>query len=143
MARKPAEPKIVLPEDIDPRHNWDRPIQALGHMAVDFEERVDFRRLHEYRLARVRAALAKSDLGALLCFDQHNIRYTTSTVIGAWARDKLTRYSLLTGNGDPYVWDFGSAATHHRLHAPWLHHLIPLHGCEKSKCFAPLSPRVR
>ncbi len=63
-----------------------------------------------------------SGLGALLCFDQHNIRYTTSTVIGEWARDKLTRYSLLTGNGDPYVWDFGSAARHHRLHAPWLHH---------------------
>jgi len=29
-------------------------------------------------------------------------------VIGEWARDKLTRYSLLTGNGDPYIWDFGS-----------------------------------
>jgi Xaa-Pro dipeptidase len=29
---------------------------------------------------------------------------------------------LLTGNGDPYIWDFGSAAKHHRLHAPWLHH---------------------
>jgi Xaa-Pro dipeptidase len=69
----------------------------------------------------VRAALAHSDLGALLCFDQHNIRYTTSTVIGEWARDKLTRYSLLTGTGDPYIWDFGSAARHHKLYAPWLH----------------------
>mgnify|MGYP003693636985 CR=1 FL=1 len=69
----------------------------------------------------VRAALSGSGLGALLSFDQHNIRYTTSTVIGEWARDKLTRYSLLTGNGDPYIWDFGSAAKHHRLHAPWLH----------------------
>ena len=28
-----------------------------------------------------------SGLGALLSFDQHNIRYTTSTVIGEWARD--------------------------------------------------------
>jgi Xaa-Pro aminopeptidase len=42
-------------------------------------------------------------------------------VIGEWARDKLTRYSLLTGNGDPYIWDFGSAAKHHKLYAPWLH----------------------
>jgi Xaa-Pro dipeptidase len=41
-------------------------------------------------------------------------------VIGEWARDKLTRYSLLTGNGDPYIWDFGSAARHHKLYAPWL-----------------------
>jgi Xaa-Pro aminopeptidase len=119
--RRP-EPTIVRPDDIDPHHRFDRPLGAPGHTQVDFEQRVDFRRLHDYRLARTRAALAHSGLGALLCFDQHNIRYITSTVIGEWARDKLTRYSLLTGNGDPYLWDFGSAARHHRLHAPWLHH---------------------
>ena len=120
--KKRPEPKIIRPDDIDPSYKWDRPLQAPGHTQVDFEERINFRRLHDYRLARTRAALANSGLGALLSFDQHNIRYTTSTVIGEWARDKLTRYSLLTGNGDPYIWDFGSAAKHHRLHAPWLHH---------------------
>ncbi len=119
--KKTTEPKIIRPDDIDPHHDWKRPLQAPGHTQVDFEERIDFRRLHDYRLARVRAALAASGLGALLSFDQHNIRYTTSTVIGEWARDKLTRYSLLTGTGDPYIWDFGSAAKHHRLYAPWLH----------------------
>ena len=55
---------------------------ALGQMAVDFEERVDFRRLHKYRLGRRRQALAKSGRGAILAFDQHNIRYISSTVIG-------------------------------------------------------------
>ena len=120
MAKKAREPKIVRTADIDPHHDWGRPLMALGQMAVDFEERVDFRRLHSYRLARTRAALAGSGLGAILTFDQHNIRYISSTVIGEWARDKLTRYCLLTGNGDPYVWDFGSAAKHHRLYAPWL-----------------------
>src|ERR1051326_2229070 len=119
-SKRRAEPSVVRPDDIDPKHRWDRPLQAPGRTQVDFEERVDFRRLHDYRLARVRAALAQSGLGGLLSFDQHNIRYTTSTVIGEWARDKLTRYSLLTGNGDPYVWDFGSAARHHKLYAPWL-----------------------
>ena len=121
MAKKKARPeaKLVRPDDIDPHHNWSRPLQAPGRTQVDFEERVNFRRLHDYRLARVRAALAGSGLGALLSFDQHNIRYTTSTVIGEWARDKLTRYSLITGNGDPYIWDFGSAARHHKLYAPW------------------------
>ena len=117
---KRSEPRVVRPDDIDPQHRWDRPLAAPGHTQVDFEERVNFRRLHDYRLARTRAALAQSGLGALLCFDQHNIRYTTSTVIGEWARDKLTRYALLTGNGDPYIWDFGSAAKHHRLYTPWL-----------------------
>src|ERR1041385_2860349 len=108
------------PDSVDPQHRWARPLQAPGRTQVDFEEPVAFRRLHDYRLARTRAALAQSGLGALLSFDQHNIRYTTSTVIGEWARDKLTRYSLLTGNGDPYIWDFGSAARHHKLYAPWL-----------------------
>jgi Xaa-Pro dipeptidase len=120
--KRRAGPTIGRPDDIDPHHRFDRPLGAPGHTQVDFEQRVDFRRLHDYRLARTRAALAHSGLGALLCFDQHNIRYITSTVIGEWARDKLTRYSLLTGNGDPYLWDFDSAARHHRLHAPWLHH---------------------
>src|SRR6185312_13135222 len=118
--KRTAEPSVVRRDDIEPHHRWDRPLQAPGHTQVDFEERVDFRRLHDYRLARTRAALAHSGLGALLSFDQHNIRYTTSTVIGEWARDKLTRYSLITGNGDPYIWDFGSAARHHKLYAPWL-----------------------
>jgi Xaa-Pro aminopeptidase len=121
MAKHQREPRIVRPGDIDPHHDWSRPLMALGQMAVDFEERVDFRRLHNYRLARTRQALARSGLGAILTFDQHNIRYISSTVIGEWARDKLTRYCLITGNGDPYVWDFGSAAKHHRLYAPWLH----------------------
>src|SRR5712664_4678004 len=123
MARKSSPPiaRAVSAEDVDPRYRWDRPLQAPGHTQVDFEERVDFRRLHAYRLGRARQALAKSGLGALLCFDQYNIRYLSGTVIGEWARDQLTRWSLLTGNGDPWVWDFGSAARHHRLYTPWLH----------------------
>src|SRR5204863_5895488 len=79
-----------------------------------------FHRLHAYRLGRARQALAHSGLGALLVFDQYNIRYLSGTVIGEWARDKLTRWCLLTGNGEPWVWDFGSAARHHRLHTPQL-----------------------
>ncbi|HEX2436790.1 MAG TPA: aminopeptidase P family N-terminal domain-containing protein, partial [Methylomirabilota bacterium] len=119
MARKSAPTaRPVVPEDVDPRHRWDRPLQAPGHMQVDFEERVDFRRLHAYRLGRARQALAGSGLGAVLVFDQYNIRYLSGTVIGEWARDKLTRWCLLTGTGEPWVWDFGSAARHHRLYAP-------------------------
>lgn len=95
-------------------------VPAPGRMAVDFEERVDFQRLREYRLGRARAALEASELGALLCFDVNNIRYTTSTQIGEWVRDKVCRYSLLTRTGEPVLWDFGSAAKHHRLYAPWL-----------------------
>lgn len=115
-----ADTRIITPEDIEPRWNLDRPIGSPGKTNVDFEERVDFNRLHRYRIARAQQALKDSDLGAVLCFDNNNIRYLTSSVIGEWSRDKFARYSLFTGNSDPYLWDFGSAAAHHRMHAPWL-----------------------
>lgn len=91
-----------------------------GTMSVDWEQRVDFDVLREGRLAKLRAELEKSDLGALLAFDFGNIRYMTGTHIGTWAMDKLIRFALITRNSDPIIWDFGSAAKHHTLLAPWL-----------------------
>jgi Xaa-Pro dipeptidase len=98
----------------------NRPLPAPGHTGVDYEERVDFARLREYRLARAREALQGSDCGAFLLFDFYNIRYTTQTWIGGALGDKMTRYALLTRDGDPLLWDFGSAARHHQLYSPWL-----------------------
>src|SRR5882762_4607469 len=89
-------------------------------MGVDWEQRIDFTKLRSDRLERAQAELAKSDLGALLLFDPNNIRYVTSTHIGEWARDKNARYVLLPREGPPVLWDFGSAAKHHQLYAPWL-----------------------
>jgi len=89
-------------------------------MAVDWEQRIDFARLRGERLEKARASLRDSTLGAVLLFDQNNIRYVTSTHIGEWARDKSARCVLLPREGDPVLWDFGSAAKHHQLYAPWL-----------------------
>src|SRR6266508_3040065 len=88
-------------------------------MAVDWEQRIDFARLRSDRFERAQAALRDSDLGALLLFDPNNIRYVTSTHIGEWARDKNARFVFLPREGDPILWDFGSAARHHQLYAPW------------------------
>jgi Xaa-Pro dipeptidase len=95
-------------------------IRTYGPNAVDWEERVDVDRLRTQRLARLKEALDRSELGALLSFDFHNIRYMTSTHIGTWAMDKLIRFALLPRGGEPVVWDFGSAARHHQLYSPWL-----------------------
>jgi Xaa-Pro dipeptidase len=89
-------------------------------MAVDYEQRVDFARLRSYRLTRAMAALEASDLGAVLVFDNNNIRYLTAVAIGEWTRDKLCRYALYTRTGELFLWDFGSAAVHHRMYCPWL-----------------------
>ena len=95
-------------------------LKTFGLMAVDWEERVNIERLRLERLARVKIALKKSELGALLCFDMNNIRYITATHIGTWAMDKLVRFSLLPQDDEPILWDFGSAARHHQIYCPWL-----------------------
>jgi Xaa-Pro aminopeptidase len=95
-------------------------LRTYGTMSVDWEQRVDFDRLRRERLARAKTKLAESELGALLFFDMNNIRYITATHIGTWAIDKLIRFCLLTRDGEPIMWDFGSAARHHKLYNPWL-----------------------
>jgi Xaa-Pro aminopeptidase len=93
---------------------------APGHGLVDFEERVSFDRLRAYRLSRIQQALDASDLGAVLVYDNNNIRYLTGVAIGEWTREKLSRYAIYTRTGELLLWDFGSAAIHNRMYAPWI-----------------------
>ncbi|HEX9134178.1 MAG TPA: Xaa-Pro peptidase family protein [Ktedonobacteraceae bacterium] len=95
-------------------------IKTYGLMGVDWEERVNYERLRNERLARIKKLLKESEMGALLCFDMTNVRYITATHIGTWAMDKLARFSLLPQDDEPIMWDFGSAARHHQLYCPWL-----------------------
>ena len=95
-------------------------LKTFGLNGVDWEERVNFERLRNERLARIKALLKESELGALLCFDMNNVRYITATHIGTWAMDKLARFCLLPQDDEPINWDFGSAARHHQLYCPWL-----------------------
>jgi len=113
-------PRILQPGDMDPNWRWEGRLPAWGHTSVDFERRVDHDRLRRYRLSRAKAALKTSQCGSLLMFDVNNIRYVSGTKIGEWERDKMCRFCLLTGDDEPYVWDFGSAAVHHRKFADWL-----------------------
>jgi Xaa-Pro aminopeptidase len=97
-----------------------KPTQTHGVMGVDWEQRVDFERLRTERLQRIKGILAESEAGSLLCFDMTNIRYITATHIGTWAQDKMSRFTLLGQGYEPVLWDFGSAARHHALYAPWM-----------------------
>ncbi len=105
---------------LEPHWQWGGRLPAWGHSSVDFERRVDHERLRRYRLSRTREALKNSDCGSLLLFDVNNIRYVSATKIGEWERDKMCRFCLLTGDDSPFVWDFGSAAVHHRKYSDWL-----------------------
>jgi Xaa-Pro dipeptidase len=97
-----------------------RPLGAPGQNAVDYEHRVDFERLRQYRLSRAKAALEASECGAFLLFDFYNIRYTTQTWIGGALGDKMIRYALLMRDHEPILWDFGSAVRHHKLYSDWV-----------------------
>jgi len=94
---------------------------APGVIGVDWESRVDFERLRQHRIARTKELMQEEDLGALLLFETSNIRYATSTQIGYWAFNKGERYALVTPEGRPRIWDFGSAAKAHRLQLPHMY----------------------
>jgi Xaa-Pro aminopeptidase len=123
MSERPGNalmPNLLTPMDLEPNWEWRDKLPAHGHMSVDFENRVNHDRLRRYRLARTRQSLQNSNAGTLLLFDVNNIRYVSATKIGEWERDKMCRFCLLTGDDSPYVWDFGSAAEHHKRHSDWL-----------------------
>jgi Xaa-Pro aminopeptidase len=93
---------------------------TLGMMASDVEQRVDFQALRAYRLRRAREQMEQCDLGALLCFDLDNIRYITNTHLAEWARGKYWRWCVLPRNGEPVLFEVGTAATVKRELCPWL-----------------------
>ena len=67
MDERTRDPIKITAEDINPRYNWGRHLPVLGTMGVDFEERVDYRRMHRYRLARAQAALEESISARCFC----------------------------------------------------------------------------
>jgi Xaa-Pro aminopeptidase len=89
-------------------------------MGVDWETRVDYDRLRNYRLNRAKEQLEQHQIGAYLVFDFNNIRYLTGVHIGEWARDKMHRYALLPRGGEPILFESGSAGAARRLYSPWI-----------------------
>ena len=93
---------------------------TLGTMATDVEMRIDFDTMRKYRLQRARDMMEKYDLGALVCFDNDNIRYITSTNLHEWTRGKYFRWCVLPRDGEPYLFEVGTAAIVKRQLCPWL-----------------------
>src|SRR5215469_9978984 len=101
------EPIKITAEDINPRYNWGRHLPVLGSMGVDFEERVDYRRMHRYRLGRAQAALEASDLAPPLLSQANNAPRCTASTTGEPAGEKLSRGTSLPRGGGPLLRDFG------------------------------------
>ena len=91
-----------------------------GMMGVDYEERIDFNRLRRERVAKIKSAMKKTDLGCLLLFDTGNKRYATSTAVASPEVDNMARYAVVPRNGEPYIFGFGSEVAAEKLNCPWI-----------------------
>ena len=77
---------------------------VVGTQVVDFEDRVDVRRLRRERIGRIQAELARANLGGLLLFDPINVRYA----IGARNFETFLlhlkgRHALIPREGKPIL----------------------------------------
>ncbi|WP_439026418.1 M24 family metallopeptidase [Haloarchaeobius sp. DT45] len=90
-----------------------------GTQAVDWEERIDVKRLREERYAKALARLEDSEMGSMLLVSDPNIRYVTGLAMtGGSGAD---HYTLLTEEGDIVHWDTADHASNQRFNCPWLH----------------------
>src|SRR4030067_3587861 len=56
---------------------WGR--RPYGTQSVDWEERINFDRMRQYKLNRMKEMFKKPDEGAMLAINEWNMRYITST----------------------------------------------------------------
>ena len=72
----------------------------FGIAGLDWQQRVNWDRLREYRIERARKMMKKHGLGAVLCMYDENVRYITGTLTPGWNRLKPgLRYAMLCGDG--------------------------------------------
>ncbi len=85
----------------------------FGIAGLDWQQRVNWERLREYRIERARAMMKKHGLGALLCMYDENVRYITGTLTPGWNRLKPgLRYAMLCGDGRPILFEQGDLGFH-------------------------------
>ncbi len=94
---------------------------SFGTVGMDWQERINWSRMREYRLARAREAMARHGLGAMLLMYDENVRYVTSTLTPGWNKLKPgLRYAVLVEGREPVLFEQGDIGIHVRRHAPWL-----------------------
>ena len=67
----------------------------FGIAGLDWQQRVNWDRMREYRIERARTMMKKHGLGAMLCMYDENVRYITGTLTPGWNRLKPgLRYAM-------------------------------------------------
>ena len=93
----------------------------FGITGVDWQQRINWDRLRNYRIERARQKMKEHGIGAMLLMYDENIRYVTSTLTPGWNRLKPgLRYAMLCGDGAPVLFEQGDIGTQIERHAPWI-----------------------
>ncbi len=93
----------------------------FGIAGLDWQQRVNWDRMREYRIERARAMMKKHGLGAMLCMYDENVRYITGTLTPGWNRLKPgLRYAMLCGDGRPILFEQGDLGFQIERHSPWI-----------------------
>ena len=61
------------------KYNRPQATASWGTMAKDWEQGIDYTRLHQQRLARAQEAIRHAGIGGVIAFNFDNIRYITGT----------------------------------------------------------------
>ena len=78
----------------------------VGTQVVDFEQRVDIKRLRQDRLQRLQSEMAAADLEALLLFDPVNIRYAIGSRLNETFGLRFKgAHALIPQEGRPVLFD--------------------------------------
>ena len=93
----------------------------FGIAGLDWQQRVNWDRMREYRIERARTMMKKHGLGAVLCMYDENVRYITGTLTPGWNRLKPgLRYAMLCGDGRPILFEQGDIGFQIERHSPWI-----------------------
>ena len=99
------------------KYPYDNP--GLGLISVDWEERIDVKRMRSERLDKAKAALKKSGADALFLFRLENVKYISGYRVHDWPMIFFGLASALLINGeDPYI--FTMDVDHAKLRMPWI-----------------------
>src|SRR5271166_6420974 len=115
------------------------PVDVFGQEAVDWQERVNFQRLREQRLARTREVMREAGLAATVLFAGDNIRYATGAFQGHWKYQPFIRYAIVPLEGTPYVFELANIDYENAvLDLPWLEgHIKPAIAWRMTEAAAP------
>ncbi len=92
---------------------------AFGVGGTDWQERINFAKMRQERLAKGQAMMKKYGIASALLTRGENIRYMTG-VRGAPEFAPQMRYALVFAEHEPILYEMGDAMEHHKAHCTWI-----------------------